>query len=70
MSERTYNDDDFELDDPELSPAMQAQLERLERTGYRGAHPFETKREKLKVRRDIEEWAEARKMRRDIDYLH
>lgn len=70
MSEQFYDDDDFEMDDLELSPAIRAQLQRYERGALRAEQAAESRREKLRARRRIEDWAEQRQIRRDIDYLH
>jgi hypothetical protein len=71
MRKETFEDDDGEIYDQELSPMMQAQLERLEQNSlYRSDFQFDSRRDKHKLRRQIEDFSEVRKMRREIDYLH
>ncbi len=60
--------DDFDADD--LSPDLAAQLERLERNQhFRAQEQTRLRKQKLKVRRRLEEWGEDRRLRDEIDYL-
>ena len=68
MSRIRYNDDDF--DDGDLSPELLEQLERFERQyDVRERGRQRTRRMKLKARRRLEDFEDARRMRNDIDYL-
>ena len=65
------NDDFDDFDDEDLSPDLAAQLERFERTQhFRAQEQNRLRRQKLKVRRRLEEWGENRRLRDEIDYLH
>jgi hypothetical protein len=70
-NERTaMNDDDYDDYEEELSPTLAAQLERLaqnqslkiEQSGLR-------QKARLKVRRQLEDWKDSRRIRDEIDYL-
>lgn len=60
--------DEFDADD--LSPDLAAQLERFERNQhFKAQEQSRLRRQKLKVRRRLEEYGESRRMRNEIDYL-
>jgi hypothetical protein len=66
------NDDDYDYDydDDELSPALADQLARLEHS-----HPIRSRSQPPrhfrapKVRRQLEDWQDSRRLRNEIDYL-
>ena len=71
MRQELYDDDDSEIYDQELSPTMQAQLERLEQNGvFRSELQMDSRSDRTRLRRQLEDFSEIRKMRREIDYLH
>jgi hypothetical protein len=70
-NERTaMNDDDYDDYEEELSPTLAAQLERLAQNqslkiGQSGLR----QKARLKVRRQLEDWKDSRRIRDEIDYL-
>jgi hypothetical protein len=68
MNREVYLDD---YDEDELPAGLRAQLERLEAgSSHRLSRMQARQQRKLKVRRDIEDYSELRRMRADIDYLN
>ena len=68
MSRMNEEFDDFDADD--LSPDLAAQLERFERNQhFRAQEQTRLRKQKLRVRRRLEEWGEDRRLRDEIDYL-
>lgn len=68
------NDDLDDFDDfsdfDDLSPEVSAQLERLERNQkLRAQEQHVMRRQKLKVRRRLEDYRDDRRIRDEIDYL-
>ena len=60
-----------DYDDNELSPEFTAQLERLEQQQIRREqHHGAMRRQKLRSRRDVEDWHDARRMREQTDLLN
>lgn len=67
MNEDFYDGD---FDETELSDDVLAQLERLELSrNHRAAEQTRMRRQKLKIRRELEDWQMTRKLRDDIDYM-
>jgi hypothetical protein len=60
--------DDF--DDTGLSPQLRAQIERFERNQELHERGRRSARQKLRIRRKLEDLNAARRMRDEIDYLH
>lgn len=68
---RSLYADDLDIDSEELSPDLQAQLDRFENTySRREFERSKSRRRKLKLKRQLEDWQDARRMREDFDYLH
>ena len=63
-------DFDFdEFDDDELPPVIRAQLEQHDVVHHlKSVRQQRRQREKLRARRRIEDWVDARQIRQDIDY--
>jgi hypothetical protein len=62
--------DDYDQDEEELSPALRAQLERLERSHDLTAGQSSNRRKaKLKARRQLEDWRDLKRIRDEFDYL-
>jgi hypothetical protein len=64
------DDDDYDEYEEELSPTLAAQLERLAQSqslkiGQSGLR----QKARLKVRRQLEDWNDSRRIRDEIDYL-
>jgi hypothetical protein len=65
------DDDDYDYDDyDELSPTLAAQLAKLEHS-----HPIRSRSQEsrhvrgTRLRRQLEDWQDSRRMRNEIDYL-
>jgi len=70
MSQEPLIDDFAEMDD-ELSESLLAQLENFEaRHALQLDVTGRRKNEKLRIRRQIEEWSDLRRRREETDYLH
>ncbi|MEE4282399.1 MAG: hypothetical protein V2I41_10680 [Pseudomonadales bacterium] len=70
MSQEPLIDDYAEMDD-ELSESLLAQLENFEaRHSLQLDVSARRKNEKLRIRRQIEEWSDIRRRREETDYLH
>jgi hypothetical protein len=70
MTQKVYLDDDFDEEEPDISPGLHAQLERIEQNqNFKFDKQHRLRQEKLRVRRQIEERAELRRMRDEVDYL-
>lgn len=63
--------EDFDDFDEDLSPELNAQLERFEKShNLRAQDQLYMRRQKLKLRRQLEDWSDSRRMRDELDYLH
>ena len=70
MSQEPLIDDFADMDD-ELSESLLAQLENFEaRHSLQLDLSGRRKNEKLRIRRQIEEWSDIRRRREETDYLH
>jgi hypothetical protein len=70
MNQEPLIDDFAEMDD-ELSESLLAQLENFEaRHALQLDVTGRQKNEKLRIRRQIEEWSDLRRRREETDYLH
>ena len=62
--------DEFDEDLEELSPSIRAQLELWNATHHMPIDSqLERRQRKLRVRRQIEDWADIRRMRDELDYI-
>ena len=67
MSRMNEEFDDF---DDDLSPDLAAQLESFERNQhFRAQEQTRLRKQKLRLRRRLEDWGEDRRLRDEIDYL-